>query len=220
MNIKFDLERESNKLLFVLIITDILFMILHVLHAFRSSIGFFYNSNFSLDQHRGYAEIFQYIKEFWGTILLLVLAIKASNLLYFCWSLLFGYFLVDDSLGVHETLGYQVASTFGSSQIFGISTQALGELFVSGFFGLLFLIAIGVTYRSNEEDEAKEFSRYLFVLLVVLIIFGLVNGLFQGIAADRSVWQFILSTVEEWGEMLVMSAMAWFVFCFNPELEA
>jgi hypothetical protein len=214
---KFDLEREADKLLLLLIITDILFMIVHVLYGFRMSTGLFYNPNFSLVQDRGYAEVFQYIKEFWITVLLLVLAIRASNLLYFCWALLFGYFLVDDSFEIHEALGHRLASTLGSSQIFGFNTQDFGELFAFGFFGILFLIGIGVSYRSS-PDEAKEISRYLFAMLVVLVVFGVVTGLFQGTASDRSTWQFILSMIEEGGEMLVMSVIAWFVFHVNPEL--
>lgn len=39
---KFDWEKESHKLLFVLITTDILFIIIHVLYNLRSSIGLFY----------------------------------------------------------------------------------------------------------------------------------------------------------------------------------
>jgi hypothetical protein len=215
---KFDWEKESHKLLFVFIMTDILFIIIHVLHSWLSSIGLFYHPSFSLAQDRGYAELFQYIKEFWIVMLLIVLAIRASTLLYFCWSLLFGYFLVDDSFGVHETIGNRLTSTLGSAELFGLGAQKFGELFASGFFGLLFLLAIGVSYYVNDDREAREFSRYVFAMIGVLIIFGIVTGLFQGIAPDRSIWQAILRTIEEGGEMLVMSVIVVFVFCFNPEL--
>jgi hypothetical protein len=214
----FDVEREADKFLMLLIITDIFFMLFHVLHVFHTSTGFFYDPNFSLQQDRGYAEVFQYIKEFWSVMLLLILAVRASNLLYFCWSLLFGYFLVDDSMGVHETLGNQLSNTLESLQLFGLNAQELSELFVSGFFGLLFLIAIGASYYRN-NDEAKRFSQYLFAMLVFLVVFGVIIGLFQGLFTERPVWQFLFNMLEEGGEMLVMSVMVWFVLRFNSELE-
>lgn len=55
-------------------------------------------------------------------------------------------------------------------------------------------------------------------MIGILVIFGIITGLFQGIAPDRSIWQVILRTIEEGGEMLVMSVIVVFVFRFNPEL--
>jgi uncharacterized membrane protein YgdD (TMEM256/DUF423 family) len=77
----------------------------------------------------------------------------------------------------------------------------LGELFVSGFFGLLFFVAIGVTYRVNDE-EAKHFSQYLFTMLIVLLLIGVATSMVKRLSADTT-WQFILGTIDESGEMLV-----------------
>ena len=216
MNVlNFDLERESDKLLIMLITVDLLFILFHILHVFHTSTGFFYNPSFSLHQDRGYAEVFQYIKEYWCTILLFILAFRTKNLLFFSWSLLFGYFLVDDSFEVHETLGEQLGNSLGSLQLFGLHAHDLGELFVSGFFGLLFFIAIGVTYRTN-DDDTKEFTKYLFVMLLMLLVFGVITSIFRRLSTDGT-WQFLLGVLEEGGEMLVMSVMIWFIFGFEPE---
>jgi hypothetical protein len=98
----FDVELEADKLLILLITTDLLFVAFHIFHVFHTSIGLFYDVNFSLQQEQGFAEVFQYLKEYWATLLLVILAVRTKNLLYVSWALLFGYFLVDDSFGVHE----------------------------------------------------------------------------------------------------------------------
>lgn len=211
----FDIELEADKLLILLITTDLLFMAFHIFHAFHTSIGLFYDVNFSLQQEQGFAEVFQYLKEYWATLLLGILAVRTKNLLYVSWALLFGYFLVDDAFSVHEVLGEQLGQTLGNLQLFGLKSSDLGELFVSGFFGILFFIAIGVTYRVNEE-EAKHFSRYLFTMLIILLLFGVVTSMVKRLNPDVT-WQFILGTVEESGEMLVMSVIIWFLIGFNPE---
>ncbi|GAK58445.1 hypothetical protein U27_05419 [Candidatus Vecturithrix granuli] len=211
----FDIEIEADKLLILLITTDLLFMAFHIFHVFHTSIGLFYDVNFSLQQEQGFAEVFQYLKEYWATLLLAILAVRTKNLLYVSWMLLFGYFLVDDAFGVHEVLGEQLGQTLGNLQLFGLQASDLGELFVSGFFGILFFIAIGVTYRVNDE-EAKHFSRYFFTMLIILLLFGVATSIVKRLSPDAT-WQFILGTVEESGEMLVMSVIIWFLIGFNPE---
>ena len=211
----FDIELEADKLLILLITTDLLFMAFHIFHVFHTSIGLFYDVNFSLQQEQGFAEVFQYLKEYWATLLLVILGVRTKNLLYVSWALLFGYFLVDDAFGVHEALGKQLGQTLGNLQLFGLHASDLGELFVSGFFGALFFIAIVVTYRMNDE-EAKLFSQYLFTLLIILLLFGVATSMIKRLSPDAT-WQFILGTVEESGEMLVMSVIIWFLIGFNPE---
>lgn len=211
----FDLELESDKLLILLITTDVLFLIFHILHVFHGSVGLFYDINFSLQQEQGFAEVFQYLKEYWCVVLLLILAFRTKSLLYFSWALLFGYFLVDDSFGVHEVMGEELGQNLGDLQVFGLQATDFGELFVSGFFGVLFLTAIGVTYRVN-DDEAKRFSHYLFIMLLIFLLFGVVTSFVKRLSPDAT-WQFILGTVEESGEMLVMSVIIWFVIGFTPE---
>ena len=211
----FDLELESDKLLILLITTDVLFLVFHILHVFHGSIGLFYDVNFSLQQDQGFAEVFQYLKEYWCTLLLLFLAIRTKSLLYLSWALLFGYFLIDDAFGVHEVLGKELGYPLGDLQLFGLHASDLGELFVSGFFGILFFIAIGVTYRVN-NDEAKRFSHYLFTMILIFLLFGVAMSFVKRLSSDAT-WRFILGTIEESGEMVVMSVIVWFVIGFNPE---
>jgi ABC-type multidrug transport system fused ATPase/permease subunit len=211
----FHLDRDADKMLLLLIVTDLLFVLFHVLHVYHDALGFFYDLNFSLAQEQGFAEVFQYIKEFWCTLLLLYLAWRVSNLLYFSWGLLFGYFLVDDSLAVHETLGQQLSQSLTSASVLGLDAQTFSELFVAGVFGVLLLVAIIGSYLLNDNQEARDFSQYLFTFLVMLIGFGVLMKLIQRLSDSRG-WQFVLGMIEEGGEMLVMSVMLWFILRFEP----
>lgn len=60
-------------------------------------------------------------------------------------------------------------------------------LFVLITTDILFFLAIGVSYYVNDDEEAREFSRYVVAMIGILVIFGIITGLFQGIAPDRSI---------------------------------
>lgn len=55
---KFDLEKD--KLLFLLIFTDLAFVVLHILYVYTNLLS---SSLYSLSRDRGFAEFFQYTKE-------------------------------------------------------------------------------------------------------------------------------------------------------------
>jgi len=171
---------------------------------------------YSLAKDRGYAEVFQYIKEYWIGLLFLYLAIKRRNFLYLSWSLLFGYLLLDDSFQIHEKLGSKVGSYFEFSPMLGLRAQDFGELIVSASFGSGFLGLIGLTYYFS-DSSIKRTCRCLLVMLLVLVFFGIVMDMVD-IMVKSPVWSPILGTVEDGGEMLIMSVIAWFVFLL-PELE-
>ena len=100
---------EKTKLLIVLLAADLAFIVLHVLHVYT---GLLPSSLYSLSRDRGFAEFFQYTKEFWLALLLLLLAIKQRRGLYGVFSLIFVYFLVDDYGEIHERLGELLSETF------------------------------------------------------------------------------------------------------------
>ena len=54
------------RLFYIFLATDIGFMILHLIYAY-SSLSL--NPAFSIEQDHGYAEIFQYLKEYWIVLL-------------------------------------------------------------------------------------------------------------------------------------------------------
>jgi hypothetical protein len=210
---KLNLRNKSNTFLLLLLSTDVIFIILHIIHTYTAYLG---GSSFSIEKDRGYSEVFQYIKEYWIVLLLLYSAIKKRNLLYLSWSALFGYLLLDDSFQIHENLGHKASIYFDFSPILGLRSEDFGELTVSAFFFLCFFLTIGVTYYLSESND-KTTCRHLFLLLLTLVFFGVVVDMIHQMVFS-SVLYSILGILEDGGEMLVMSVITWFVFLL-PQLE-
>lgn len=205
--LSFRLGNFATILLYLLIATDSVFILIHCVHQFSSLLP---NDLFSLERDRGYSEIFQYIKEFWITLLLGFLAIQYRSILYFGWSSLFFYLLLDDSLEIHEKLGRWFSLQLGFSNLFGLRSNDFGELLVSGFMGLFFLILLSTAYRSSERSFRKS-SKTLILLLVILAFFGIVGDVLHTLAKGSSANDFF-GILEDGSELIVMSAIASFVF--------
>ena len=92
------LDFEKDKLLILLIVTDLGLMLFHVLHV---STGFA-TPLFAIDRDGGYGEMFQYIKETWIAMLFFLLAVRERRVLYLGFSMLFLFLFFDDWLQVHE----------------------------------------------------------------------------------------------------------------------
>jgi uncharacterized membrane protein len=207
MSVKLDTKDSSAKLFYLFLATDFAFIILHIIHISTDLITSDY---FSIERERGYAELFQYIKEYWIALILVILAVKWRSLLCLIWSLLFSYLLLDDCIAIHEKLGGLISQQLAFSPAFNLRAKDFGELLVSASVGLFFLIAIGIAYRFGDRIS-REISRYLIVMLFALALFGIVGDLLHMAFA----WSFLksfLGLLEDGGEMIVMSVIAWFVF--------
>ena len=206
---KFDFEKD--KLLILLVLTDLVFILLHILHTYT---GLLPGDFFSIDKDGGYGEFFQYTKELWVVILFLLLGIKKRGVVYIIFSLLFLYFLFDDSFEFHERFGAFLADFLNFQPRFGLRERDFGELVVSGFFGALFFISIGITY-SLSDISTRTVTKYLLGMIGLLAIFGIMVDMLEIIVEHAEVSE-ILVIVEEGGEMLVMSGITWFVFRLDP----
>jgi hypothetical protein len=79
--------------------------------------------------------------------------------------------------------------------------------------GLFFLAFIGIAYRFGDRTSRKV-SRNLIVMLLALALFGIVVDVVH--VAIRVPWlEHYFALVEDGGEMLVMSTIAWFVFLLS-----
>lgn len=203
----FDLDRDSDKLLLLCIITDVTLIVLHVLHAHS---GFFTNPQFLITKDGGFGETFQYVKEGWLALMLLFLFVIAAEVVYAGWSLLFAYLLIDDLFQVHERLGWEISGYAGFLPRFGLRGDDFGELIVTAFFASILFGVIGLAcYRSDQD--ARTFSRSMLLLLVALAIFGVVFDMVH-MMMKGPFWEFGLGVVEDGGEMVVMSVIVRFVF--------
>lgn len=217
------MARESNKLFILLLLTDLFFIILYIFHTYPNLLPSHSSwlqkllsyQSFSLKQDWGYAELFQYIKEFWILIMLLFLAIEKRSFIYLNWSLLFLYLLIDDSCLLHERLGFYMCRHWRFHPGYGLRAQDFGEIAVSCTAGLFFLIIISIPYYFS-DIKLKLFSRNLLFMVIGLAFFGVgIDMLHRILNLHGPFWVI----VEDGGEMLMLSIIVWFVFSQNVAKE-
>jgi hypothetical protein len=201
------LEFENDKLLILLVITDFVFIILHILNLYT---GLLNSSLYLLTRDRGYAEFFQYTKELWIAVLFLILGIKKKQGIFYVFSLLFLYLLIDDSFEIHENLGRVIADILNIQPWIGLRAVDFGELIVSGLFGLLFLTAL-ILFSILSDQISRQIALYMVIFFVLLAFFGVVMDMVAVMVDHRSTTR-VMEIIEEGGEMLVMSVILWFVF--------
>jgi hypothetical protein len=199
--------KESKEFLWLLISADVLFIILGILHVYS---GFFLDNDFSLDKDRGFAEVFQYVKEFWIAIMFFWLFINKHQTLYLTWSFLFVYLLIDDSFQLHEKLGIAAADYLGYTSIWKINPKELGELTVFISSGLFFAALIGIVYIYS-TDNTRKICRNLLWILAVFAFFGVVVDAIHAMLHDTRLYV-IVGILEDGGELLPISVICWYVF--------
>ena len=200
-------EFEKDKLLVLLLITDFVFIILHILNLYT---GLLNSSLYMLTRDRGYAEFFQYTKEFWIAVMFLILGIKKKQGIYFVFSLLFVYLLIDDSFEIHENFGRLIAEFFNIQPWIGLRAVDFGELIVSAVFGVLFLTAL-ILFFILSDQITRRIALYMSIFMVLLAFFGVVMDMVVVMVDHRRTTR-VLEIIEEGGEMLVMSVITWFVY--------
>ena len=206
-------ETGTGKLLILLLLADIVFMLIHIILYKIMHLG--HDPLLSIVEDKGYSEVFQYIKEFWIAMILLILALKKKHLIYLSWSLLFLYLLLDDSAQIHENVGSYLVTEFDIQPLFGLRAQDFGELGVSLFFaGILFSFIAISFYFSNKF--AKKISIHLFLMVMVLAFFGVVLDMVH-MFFNQEMWSnAIFELLEDGGEMIIMSIIVWYVFKIKP----
>jgi hypothetical protein len=195
----------SNKrfvLLGVLVAIDFAFMVLHIIHKLTPYLK---DIRFWLGQDGGYAEFFQY-----GKIALIIVLLLYLNLLdfapvYVVWLVIFSYFLIDDALQVHETVGYYLADRFHFPAQFGLRPVDFGELLASGTVGAVCLVLIVAAHVYSEPPLRKVNWQFIGVFAALAFFGVFVDTLHSVSMAGPRLVQGMVGLVEDGGEMLVMS---------------
>ncbi len=195
-----------NQLLALLLCTDVLLIIFHVL---RWETSFFNSTRFAIWREGGIGELFQYQKEFWLGLVFLYVGLKRINPMFIMWSLIFFYLLADDSLKWHETMGLIVANVTGLPSIFGLEPQIQGQVVYAAGIGLIFFSVIAALSWLRGRD-AVNFSLRMFALLGLFAAFAVVLDWVYHLTQGKTVHHY-MATLEEGGEMLVLSVIVWFV---------
>ena len=194
--------------LILLIGADLVFFILHNIHFLIPGIN---DPLYSLEVDKGYPEMYQYIKWFWITILLIYISRKRKSFRYLSWSLVFAYFLADDSLTIHERFGYFAAENFSFLPPFGLRLNDIGEL-ASSIIAAIILGSIILWAYLKGNLIFRKMSRDLILLILLLSFFGIV--------VDLSIYAFhfkekgmaVVGFIEDAGEMVLTSIILWYVF--------
>ena len=183
-----------------LLIVDTLFLILHVGRVRYSQPS---SDLWLISYDRGYAEIFQYLKLATVIVLLVQLALARRVAVYVGWSVLFLYFLLDDSVEIHETAGEWLSNAIGLASVGSVSARDIGQVLVSGIALVILGGAIYLMWPPSGSREER-FSIGLGVLVALLGFFGVVVDVIDAID--------LFNVVEDGGEMAAMSLIVAYVW--------
>ena len=209
--------QESIALLFLIMLvsTDFIFIVLHFIWGTTPYLS---SVLFSLEQDRGFSEIYQYIKMFWIIILMVAMYLRTSENGYISWSILFSYLVCDDSLMIHEKVGLTIANNLGFTPFLGLRPKDFGELAVTGIAAIILLTFVGFSYLRGSQ-AFKRISRDLVICLLVIAFFGVFVDMAHIAAPLGSPLSFLLGVVEDGGEMLTISMITWYAFLLNVRQE-
>ena len=189
-----------------LLIIDSLFLLFHLALNF----GYFSDRAFHLEIDGGYPEIFQYLKLVTCVTVMLYVAVSRTSPQRGILAILLLFLLFEDAMGLHED-AYLLGERYVHLQPIGpFSIRHLWEMIygiVTG--GVLMGIFIFSIFRTNDRSLR---DRMVLILLLLLLFgaFGILvdalHGIFQ--EARGSVYvESLLGVIEDWGEMLTISAM-------------
>lgn len=189
----------------LLISTDCALIVVHLINKLLTQP----NELLDITKDGGYAELFQYIKEFWLAITLFLMFRQTGKFLYFAWAMLFFYLLCDDAFLLHEGIGSLISISFNYQSVFGLRPLDLGEITVHLIAGILLLSPI-IYFHGNSRGEAKQISQNLGIYLSLFVFFGLVVDFFHVIVSNANFKG--LTLLEDGGEMIVISLLTSYVF--------
>ena len=94
-------KEYARRFLILLLAVDVAFIVLHIIHIGMNLLP---SIAFSVKTGFGYGEMYQYAKELWVAMLLVMVAMKRRHILYITRAFLFLSVLADDCFLIHEEL--------------------------------------------------------------------------------------------------------------------
>ncbi len=207
--------KKTNKLLLILLFVDLIFVVVHIVTCFLYFIGKIENFgdyNFLvLTQDESFAEIFQYLKYLSVIIMIGYLMYVEKAYAYISWVLLFIFFLLDDSLSLHESMGEVLVKEFNFKPMFGLRAVDFGELTFVAIVGMAILLSFVLAYFKGNLIFKKR-TIDLFILLAFMIFFGVGFDMLHEILGENLKVGFVIGLIEDGGEMVVMTLIVWYVY--------
>ncbi len=159
----------------------------------------------------GYPEGFQYLKYLGIMGIITYLIVRKKRYAYLPLMVLFAFLLVDDILQLHRWGSMFFRHVFKLPSIVGLSASSLGLLIYTAIMALFFLGLCLWHYKSASEGTRKSFLD-IFMLLGIFLFFGVGVDLVQGFFEGRHRIGFVLTLMEEGGEMLALSLLVWYFY--------
>lgn len=203
------LEKIKEKQLFAtLIVGTIIFIVIHLFHTYWGTPA---SDLFDLEVDNNLPEFFLYLQELGIVIILFMLWRKEENLVYFAWALIFTYVLLDDSLLLHERIGVYLVDVFGVENNFGVRGRDITEVAVQLVFGTPLVGFAAWAHIARGDQTSRQTSMVLFLLLGLLATFAIIIDWFHvKIMIEGS--KEIIGTIEDGGEMFIVTGILWYVF--------
>lgn len=205
-------NRYPYKLLVLLVAADFVFVVLHILTINTDLI---HRKLFLIGKDYGYAEVYQYIKEFWVVVLLFYLFVRRPSYLLISWCFVFSYIFVDDAFRVHEQVGSFLTEYFGFTRALGLPGYQYGEFVFATIVGAVILIVLGASYFLSDRKHRGVSNSLLFLLAGFFFFSFFIDFIHEFFMDAELGWVF--TAIEDGGEMVVMSVVAWYVFYLEPE---
>jgi hypothetical protein len=162
-----------------------------------------------LSYEPGYGEVFQYTKLFGLAAVCIACAVVARRAAWLAWTLVFGYLGIDDAVYLHETFGRRWQD---SGREFGFRVQDAFEALFSAVVGIVLLAALALGWRRGDA-LFRWLSARLLAGLVALVVVGVgIDIVHEHAWVQPYRWlHHGLALLEDGGELVVVSVMAWMV---------
>ncbi len=212
---RFKEDRRLRIVVSLAVFGDLVFFALHIAHVLAGSrfdpgklllSAGFKGRDFALETEGSYAEYFAYVLVALIVVAFARLAWRLRRPVYFAFLFIFIYYLADDSLQIHESLGGFLTRWLDLQPAFGLRGQDFGELATWGLFGtpLLGFLAYAL-WRSTGLDRSigSTLTKWFFVLA----FFGGVVDMMSSFARGEPAAHRIIACVEDGGEMAVITVI-------------
>jgi hypothetical protein len=164
-----------------------------------------FKQNFSVMVDHSYPEIAGYLQIATASVIMAIMAKGSHSKMHFFWFVALAYFVCDDALTIHETVGSSFAQYYPNN--WGVRASDFGELTYMALAGAATIILFAYSYGFSEWQHRAQGVQLLvpFGLLVfIAVVVDFVNEL---IAKFSNVISFAGSLMEDGGELMCMAAI-------------
>ncbi|MDV7140195.1 hypothetical protein R3X28_14985 [Maribacter sp. TH_r10] len=201
--------KSSGVLLRVILLLDVLFILGHVYTEWV--LGGAYDL-FLLDAKGfGFPEGFQYVKYIGVIGIITYLMGRKKRFAYLPLLVLFGFLLVDDIFQLHNQARWLFVHLLHLHSLFGVKASNLGLLAYTATMVVFFFGLCLWHYKSASEGTRKSFLD-IFVLLGIFLFFAVGVDLVQSFFEGHRRIGFVLTVIEEGGEMVSLSFLVWYFY--------